>query len=60
MPTLSMFFGIIIRMYYAPKEHGPAHIHAIYMTARPYSVFPTVAFQKANFRLSRLGLCRPG
>lgn len=25
-----MFFGIIIRMYYAPKEHGPAHIHAIY------------------------------
>jgi hypothetical protein len=30
MPTLSMFFGILIRMYYAPKEHGPAHIHAIY------------------------------
>lgn len=30
MPTLSMFFGIIIRMYYAPKEHGPAHVHAIY------------------------------
>ena len=30
MPTLSMFFGIIIRMYYAPKEHGPPHIHAIY------------------------------
>ena len=25
-----MFFGIIIRMYYTPKEHGPAHIHAIY------------------------------
>ncbi len=25
-----MFFGIIIRMYYAPKEHGPPHIHAIY------------------------------
>ena len=30
MPTLSMFFGIIIRMYYGPKEHGPAHIHAVY------------------------------
>jgi hypothetical protein len=30
MPTLSMFFGIIIRMYYAPKEHGPAHIHVYY------------------------------
>ncbi len=30
MPTLSMFFGIIIRMYYAPREHNPAHIHAYY------------------------------
>jgi hypothetical protein len=30
MPTLSMFFGIIIRMYYAPKEHGPPHIHVYY------------------------------
>lgn len=30
MPTLSMFFGIIIRMYYAPKENNPPHIHAIY------------------------------
>jgi hypothetical protein len=30
MPTLSMFFGIVIRMYYAPKEHNPPHIHAIY------------------------------
>ncbi len=30
MPTISMFFGIIIRMYYAPKEHNPAHIHVYY------------------------------
>jgi len=30
MPTLSMFFGIIIRMYYAPKEHNPPHIHIYY------------------------------
>ena len=30
MPTLAMFFGIVIRMYYAPKEHNPPHIHAIY------------------------------
>ena len=30
MPTLSMFFGIVIRMYYAPKEHNPPHIHALY------------------------------
>ena len=25
-----MFFGIIIRMYYAPKEHNPPHVHAVY------------------------------
>ena len=30
MPTLSMFFGIIIRMYYGPKEHNPPHIHVYY------------------------------
>jgi len=30
MPTLSMFFGVIIRMYYAPKEHNPPHIHVYY------------------------------
>jgi len=30
MPTISMFYGIIIRMYYAPKEHPPAHFHVYY------------------------------
>lgn len=30
MPTISMFYGIIIRMYCAPGEHNPPHIHAYY------------------------------
>lgn len=30
MPTISMFFGIIVRMYYGPKEHNPPHIHVYY------------------------------
>ncbi|MCX6258952.1 MAG: DUF4160 domain-containing protein [Bacteroidia bacterium] len=34
MPTISMFFGIIIRMYYAPKEHNPPHIHVYYQESR--------------------------
>lgn len=34
MPTISMFFGIIIRMYFAPKEHNPPHIHAYYQDSR--------------------------
>ena len=30
MPTISMFFGIIVRMYCSPGEHNPPHIHAYY------------------------------
>jgi hypothetical protein len=25
-----MFYGLIIRMYYAPKEHPPPHFHVYY------------------------------
>ena len=28
MPIISLFFGIVIRMFY--KEHEPAHFHAEY------------------------------
>lgn len=28
MPTISMFYGILIRMFY--DDHQPPHIHAIY------------------------------
>jgi hypothetical protein len=30
MPTIAMFYGIIIRMYCAPGEHNPPHFHAYY------------------------------
>ncbi len=30
MPTISMFYGIIIRMYCFPGEHNSPHIHAYY------------------------------
>ena len=30
MPTLSRFYGIIIRMYFLSHEHNPPHIHVIY------------------------------
>jgi hypothetical protein len=32
MPIVSMFFGIIIRMYY--QEHNPPHIHAEYQGSK--------------------------
>jgi hypothetical protein len=31
MPTISTFFGIVIRMYY--DDHAPPHFHAIYGNA---------------------------
>lgn len=30
MPTISMFYGLIVRMYYAPGEHPPPHFHVYY------------------------------
>ena len=30
MPTLSMFYGLIVRMYYGPHEHTPPHVHVEY------------------------------
>lgn len=32
MPTISMFYGLIIRMYYA--EHNPPHIHVYYQSEK--------------------------
>jgi len=28
VPTISIFFGIVIRMYF--DDHDPAHFHAVY------------------------------
>lgn len=30
MPTISMFYGIIVRMYCDKAEHNPPHFHAYY------------------------------
>lgn len=30
MPTISMFYGIIVLMHLTRKEHRPPHIHAYY------------------------------
>ncbi len=34
MPTISMFFGIIVRMYCGKAEHQPPHIHAYYQDSK--------------------------
>ena len=30
MPEVARFYGIVIKMFFKPKEHDPSHIHAIY------------------------------
>lgn len=30
MPEIARFYGIVIKMFFKPKEHDPSHIHAIY------------------------------
>ena len=30
MPEISRFYGIIVKMFFKPKEHEPSHIHALY------------------------------
>ena len=30
MPEVSRFYGIVVKMFFKPKEHDPSHIHAIY------------------------------
>ncbi len=34
MPTISMFFGIVVRMYLGRKEHNPPHFHAYYQDSK--------------------------
>lgn len=30
MPEISRFYGIVIKMFFKPKEHDPSHLHALY------------------------------
>ncbi|OGV71781.1 MAG: hypothetical protein A3K19_06750 [Lentisphaerae bacterium RIFOXYB12_FULL_65_16] len=34
MPTISMFYGIIVRMYCGKAEHNPPHVHVYYQDFR--------------------------
>ena len=30
MPEMCRFYGIVIKMFFKPKEHEPSHLHALY------------------------------
>ena len=29
MPEVARFYGIVIKIFFKPKEHDPSHIHAM-------------------------------
>ena len=46
MPTISMFYGILIRMYLGKKEHNPPRIHAFYQNDK--AVFDITSGEKTE------------
>ena len=49
MPTISMFYGIIVRMYCSPSEHNPPHIHAYYQDAKAVVDLNSCEITEGNF-----------
>ncbi len=43
MPTISLFFGIVIRMYY--DDHAPPHFHAYYQEHAAVILIDTLAIR---------------
>ncbi|MBI5816137.1 MAG: DUF4160 domain-containing protein [Nitrospinae bacterium] len=52
MPTISVFFGIIIRMYH--REHAPPHFHAFY--SGEHAIIDIGTLQVKEGRLPRRAL----
>jgi hypothetical protein len=40
MATISMFYGILIRMYLGKKDYNPPHIHALYQSKKAMDFTP--------------------
>jgi hypothetical protein len=54
MPTLSIFFGIVIRMYY--DDHPPPHFHAVYGKHEAMIAIQTLAVIEGSLPRRALGL----
>ncbi len=56
MPTISMFYGIIVRMCCAPNEHEPAHIHVYYQDYRAVIDINKIELIEGKFPKNKLRL----
>jgi len=51
MATISMFYGILIRMYLGKKDHNPPHIHALYQNKK--AIFDIKTGEKTDGNLPK-------
>ena len=56
MPTISVFFGIIIRMYF--NDHAPPHFHALYGENEATIVIETLEILDGSLPKRAFGLVR--
>lgn len=56
MPTISVFFGIVIRMYY--DDHGPPHFHVHYGEHSAVIAIDTLEVQEGKLPPRALAMVR--
>lgn len=56
MPTISMFYGIIRRMYCAPKEYAPSYFHAYYQDHKALININTLELMEGSLPKKQLRL----
>jgi len=49
MPSISMFYGIIIRIYFTPGEHNPPHFNAYYNEYKASFSMDTLEITEGDF-----------
>ena len=52
MPVIARFYGIVVKMFFKPKEHDPVHIHAVY--GETVGVFDIATMEMTEGDLPRL------
>lgn len=60
MPEITRFYGIVIKMFFKPKEHEPSHIHALYGEYVGIFDLKTLKMTKAICRTKHRSLLRNG
>lgn len=48
MPTISMFYGIMVQMFLGKSEHNPPHIHIVYQGNKAVFDIQEVEMVKGN------------